>query len=698
MGPNRWRLGIRPQLIIIVLLAAVLSTVATLFVTEIAVKSYVEGQARDQQREHMKIASLVLSTNFGQNVSISSDGHMVVDSPGSNGTFHGDDPNAPYGKYALNGDNDYVDLVQQLIAGVVSVYQCTDKSGNALLDANGNAVCKRISSTFTKSGAANATLGPRAVDDIQAKTTAFPLESVAVTNMGLRYDAQSKQWMPGAHEWPNGNTGALPVVTIQGTTYIADYQPILSPQGQLIGVLFVGVRYDQVTGVVASTTIELVIIGTIIMVAGVVLAIFVATGIVGTLQRAARQVSSASERFSAIAAQQASGSTQQVWAINAINQALQSLSETATDISRRSEQLAQMGNQVLQRRSEISPSQIDSIIAYITRSVRDISNASRQQAATYERMTGAMQAVMEVAEQVAGDSQQTTENAERLEHVVQQLRLLVGVNRRALASVAPDVAAEGSEAAGRTTAAGASESLGMGGTVQAVMPTRGRKSGRLRGSRPELSGAGAGMRTNGGTMESAARRPSDRLGRLGARPASDASMGMAGPRGGGMVVAGGNGPWQGQQPGWAMPSTGGNTDRSGMLPSSGFGGGSPFGPPPSGPMAGAAPGNAWNLPAPNSGPNRGPGGSTWNMPMPGGPGGEGGFGQATGANLGPTSGGGGWGVPVPGAGQGRLEQGNAPSFGGPGQWQGGRGLPPIDGLPEMSDPGADPSFPWTRRE
>ena len=38
----------------------------------------------------------------------------------------------------------------------------------------------------------------------------------------------------------------------------------------------------------------------------------------------------------------------------------------------------------------------------MTRSVRDISVASRQQASQYERMTGAMQAVIEIAEQVAG--------------------------------------------------------------------------------------------------------------------------------------------------------------------------------------------------------------------------------------------------------------------------------------------------------
>jgi len=63
----------------------------------------------------------------------------------------------------------------------------------------------------------------------------------------------------------------------------------------------------------------------------------------------------------------------------------------------------------------------------MTRSVRDISGSSRQQAAQYERMTGAMQAVIEIAEQVAGNSQQSTESAERLDLVVRQLQQVVGV-------------------------------------------------------------------------------------------------------------------------------------------------------------------------------------------------------------------------------------------------------------------------------
>jgi hypothetical protein len=175
-----------------------------------------------------------------------------------------------------------------------------------------------------------------------------------------------------------------------------------------------------------NTTVQLAIVGALIMIVGAIFAILLAQAITSTLQNAARQVSGASEKFGSIAAQQSSGSAQQVWAINALSQALRNLSETASDIAKRSEQLAQMGNQVLQRRAEVSPAQVDSILNYVTRSTYDISVASRQQAATVERMNGAMQAVMEVAQQVANDSQQTTEGAERLEQVVRQLQHLLG--------------------------------------------------------------------------------------------------------------------------------------------------------------------------------------------------------------------------------------------------------------------------------
>ncbi|MBA3823363.1 MAG: methyl-accepting chemotaxis protein, partial [Ktedonobacterales bacterium] len=62
---------------------------------------------------------------------------------------------------------------------------------------------------------------------------------------------------------------------------------------------------------------------------------------------------------------------------------------------------------------------------YMTRSANDISVASRHQATTIERMTSAMAAVVEIADQVSGSSQQTTESAKRLDAVINELEQLV---------------------------------------------------------------------------------------------------------------------------------------------------------------------------------------------------------------------------------------------------------------------------------
>jgi hypothetical protein len=646
MGRQRWRPGIRPQLIIIVLLAAVLSTVATLIVTEYEINKNINQQGIKLQQEHSKVAKLALSSNFGQNISIASNGDMVVDSPGSNGGFQ-DTSSAsgpyPYGKYPLNNDTDYVDLVSQLIGGQVSVYQCVDSAGNALV-VNGQPTCTRIASTI-QTPCAHCMIPQREIDTPQKHII---LEPAAIANMGLRYGLDLstgiKQW--SGNEWPLGQPSQPPTVNIDGTVYFADFSVLRNPQQQIIGVLFVGIPYEQVAQVVSTTTSELVIVGIVVMLAGALLAIFVASRIVGTLQHAARQVSGASERFGAIAAQQASGSTQQVWAINAINQALGSLSETTNDISRRTDQLAQMGNQVLQRRAEISPAQVDSIIAYITRSVRDISVASRQQASTYERMTGAMQAVMEVAQQVAGDSQQTAENAGRLEQVVQQLRQLVGVRRRALGGVASG------DGAPRTAT---QVNLG-GGTVQVVRPPqRARRSGRL--VLPSNSGGQFGGR----------QQPDERAGagrRLGARPPSDMSIGTLNPYGAQRLPAGSatSGRFGQAEPApvdWARPQS--QTANSGPFGQGGFGHSSGR-PGMSGPNHGAGGPPPWVA----------PGGSSWSVPAA-------------------VSGGGGQGAAV--GQEGRFGQ----PFSGP-MDRSASGLPPIDGFGGVEDANGSAQFPWSRRE
>ncbi|HET8909678.1 MAG TPA: methyl-accepting chemotaxis protein [Ktedonobacterales bacterium] len=397
MLQRRSRLGIRAQLTLIVLLGAVLSTAATLFIADNAIRNYALQQAQSQEQDNMKIAVLVLTTQYGENYSISSDNHLVVDTPTSGKNFGG--PNdTNFGKYALNDDTDYVNSVKQLIGGSVSVYQCANARGDFTQ-------CVRISTTLQKPGSSGDVQAPR---DTGAQLPA---------NIGGHMTLGSKP-----REW-------LGIDEVNGQQYFADYSPMFNPQGQLIGVLSVGVPLDTVTTFERSTTIELLLLGIIIMIAGVILALLLASVIVNTLQRAAQQVSHASERIGSIATQQADGAAQQVWAVNAINKALQNFTEAAQDISRRSDQLAQMGNQVMQRRGEMPPGQFESLIAYMTRSVRDISQSSRQQSAQYDRMGGAMQAVIEIAEQVAGNSQQTSESAERLELIVRQLQQLVGVRR-----------------------------------------------------------------------------------------------------------------------------------------------------------------------------------------------------------------------------------------------------------------------------
>lgn len=397
MKPKRLRLGIRAQLTLIVLIAALLSTIATLYIANSAIQSYVIDQARQRENNNLKVAWLVLHTEFGDNVSIDVKGRLVADSPltaSASGLGQGNLNN--FLPYPLNGDVDYVDEVHHLVNGVVAVYQCANERGDLLPGGK----CQRIATDIPKLANGQEQPGTRNLDD--------PLNDPIFTYVKTHSDPYVLE------------------DTVSGIPYVAAYQAIYSPQHDFIGVLFVGEPLSGVQSLILHTTIQLAIVGALIMIVGAIFAILLAQAITGTLQNAARQVSGASTKFSGIAAQQASGSAQQVWAIDAISQALRNLSETATEVAKRADQLAQMGTQVLQRRSEISPSQIDSIINYITRSTHDISVQSRQQASTCERMNGAMQAVMEVAQQVARDSQQTTDGAERLEQVVQQLQRLVG--------------------------------------------------------------------------------------------------------------------------------------------------------------------------------------------------------------------------------------------------------------------------------
>jgi hypothetical protein len=526
MLQRRSRLGIRAQLTLIVLLSAVLSTAATLFIADNAIRNYALQQAQSQEQDNMKIAVLVLQTQYGENYSISADNHLVVDTPLSGKAFGG--PNdANFGRYPLNDDTDYVDSVKQLIGGTVSVYQCANAKGDFT-------PCVRVSTTLAKPGSSGDVAAPR--------DTSVQLP----TSVGGHMTLQSKP-----SEW-------LGIDDINGQQYYSDYSPMLNPQGQLIGVISTAVPLDTVTAFERSTTVELLLLGIIIMIAGVILALLLAGVIVNTLQRAAQSVSHASERIGNIAAQQADGASQQVWAVNAINKALQNFTEAAQDISRRSDQLAQMGNQVIQRRGEMPPGQFESLIAYMTRSVRDISQSSRQQSAQYDRMGGAMQAVIEIAEQVAGNSQQTAESAERLELIVRQLQQLVGARRppRKLTTSGHDDGVMGGAGAGMNGMNG-----GMDGGM--MMPNGAMGQQGMRSIRP--MGQPGGMPPGGMPMGP----NTDRRGMAGAGAGMGNGYGGYGDNGGGYGGYGGNGGGYGEYDGYNNGYGGGNPGQ--MMPTNGGG-------------------------------------------------------------------------------------------------------------------------------
>src|SRR5258708_23445248 len=130
MARRRLRLGIRAQLTLMVLVAAILSTGATLFIAHNAIQNYAFQQAETQARESLSIATLIRQNTYGVNLSISSDGQMVLDSPKvgrDQGTSFTD--GNQFGRYPLNGDTQYVNSVAGSTHGAVSVYQCANSSG-----------------------------------------------------------------------------------------------------------------------------------------------------------------------------------------------------------------------------------------------------------------------------------------------------------------------------------------------------------------------------------------------------------------------------------------------------------------------------------------------------------------------------------------------------------------------------------------
>jgi len=64
MKPKRLRFGIRAQLTIIVLVAALLSSIATLYIANSAIQSYVIDQAKQRESQNLQIAKLSCKLNL----------------------------------------------------------------------------------------------------------------------------------------------------------------------------------------------------------------------------------------------------------------------------------------------------------------------------------------------------------------------------------------------------------------------------------------------------------------------------------------------------------------------------------------------------------------------------------------------------------------------------------------------------------
>jgi hypothetical protein len=406
---SRWlRGGIRTQIIVMVLIGAVLTTAVTLLIADASIQGYAIQQAQAQEARNMNVALLVWKRAYGGSISVDYQGDLVIDSPKAGGGNAATDPN--FGRLSLKQDTSYVDTVQALLNDVqVSVYQCANAQNQADMASN-HELCPRVSTTLQYTSQGNTVRE----DDTPGHSEALP--PAIVQQLGLQAT-------------PTGITvttiDKIYQETIDGVTYLSAYHVMQDPQHHNVGVLSVSEPLTDLNALINRTTVELIVSGVIIMIGGIILALLVASAISGTLQRAATQLSRASTQLTSIADAQAAGSRQQVWAINAINQALQNLQETSNDVSQRTDQLAQIGTQVAMRRAEIAPAQFESIMAYMTRSAGDISVASRHQTTTIDRMASAMEAVVEIADQVSNSSQHTTESAKRLDTVIGELEQLV---------------------------------------------------------------------------------------------------------------------------------------------------------------------------------------------------------------------------------------------------------------------------------
>src|SRR5690348_5158780 len=203
MFPRWRRLGIRPQLTLIVVLGTILTTLATLFIADNAINGYVIQQASTQEKQNLKVARQVLENQYGEHISISTSiatstincpfGCMVIDLPGTGRTAALSSANN-FGKFVVNGDTDFVDRVQQLTGGSVSVYQCNDVTGQG---GHFNS-CPRIATTVRPPGATQTGSLQRAID---GGKSAFDLSTVQAAQGGSVYQLMNAENHADVREW-----------------------------------------------------------------------------------------------------------------------------------------------------------------------------------------------------------------------------------------------------------------------------------------------------------------------------------------------------------------------------------------------------------------------------------------------------------------------------------------------------------------
>lgn len=419
---RRLRLGIRSQIMVIVVISAVLTTVITLMIADSSIQTYGFNQVNAQQIRNLKVAQLVLATQYGASVSVSADNQLVIDAriPSRDTLSSGNS----FGKLPLNFNTDYVDQVHALLTNdIISVYQCANQV-NDLLMVSGQLQCPQISTTLY---AQNKQGNQQQLSIKQPDGTVFVTDRNVNTPNNpviLPQSVISQMHIIGSTvgNSPNMYTGNM---SIQGTSYVVAYQPLIDPEGHFIGVLAVGEPLTQVTALINDTTLKLLISGILVMIGGIFLAILVASAISNTLHRASEQLNVASSQLSQIAGQQNNGARQQLWAINAINQALNDLKASSNDIWQKTDRLSQVSKQTLTRQHEISPAQFESVMKFMANSTENVNVSSQQQSTTIERMSNAMEAVIEIADQVANSSQETSASTKQLDNVVSVIEELV---------------------------------------------------------------------------------------------------------------------------------------------------------------------------------------------------------------------------------------------------------------------------------